>query len=148
MHKSIAMNGDTVREMIRNALQSAKDGRLLHRLDGVLLVAEGRSCNEVAAWFGVDRRTVERWIRAADAQGIGGLAEHHHVGRPAKLSGAQLQELRLALPCAPAVLGYPDRRWTGKRLALHLAARYGQVLSVRSCQRLIVGSRSGSPRRG
>lgn len=143
MHKSCVSSAENVREMIRSALHGAKDGHLLHRLDGVLLVAEGRSCSEVAAWFGVNRRTVERWVHAADAQGADGLAEHHqHSGRPAKLSCAQQDVIGLALLAAPLVHGYPERRWTGKRLALHLASRFGLALSVRSCQRLIAGPRA------
>ena len=148
MQKSCVNNGDQVREMIRSALHSTKDAYLLHRLDGVLLVSEGRSCGEVARWFGVNRRTVERWIHAAAAQGIGGLAEHHRGGRPARLSGAQLQEIGRALAAAPAVLGYPDRHWTGKRLALHLIRHYGLALSMRSCQRLIARSRCEPLRSG
>lgn len=146
MRKSCVNNGDRLREMIRSALHSAKDAHLLHRLDGVLLVAEGRSCGEVARWFGVNRRTVERWIHADYAQGMSGLAEHHPGGRPARLSIAQLQEVGRVLLAPPAVLGYPDRRWTGKRLALHLARHYGLALGIRSCQRLIALSRCGSPR--
>lgn len=138
MHKSCVSNAENVREMIRNALHSAKDGHLLHRLDGVLLVAEGRSCGEVASWFGVDRRTVERWVHAAGARGVDGLVDHHHGGRPAKMSSAQGQGIRLALLALPSVYGYPDRQWTGKRLALHLTRQFGLELSVRTCQRLIV----------
>lgn len=142
MQKSCGINGDEVRAMIRSALHSADDGHLLHRLDGVLLVAEGRSCGEVAGWFGVNRRTVERWVHAADARGADGLTEHHqHTGRPAKLSSAQQEGIRLALLAAPLVHGYPERRWTGKRLALHLARHYGLDLSLRSCQRLIACNR-------
>lgn len=148
MKKSCANSGDQVREMIRSALHGTKDVNLLHRLDGVLLVAEGRSCGEVARWFGINRRTVERWIHAVGVQGIDGLVEHHPAGRPASLSGAQLHEVERALLAAPACLGYPDRRWTGKRLALHLVRRYGLALSMRSCQRLIARSRSGPPQIG
>lgn len=139
MHKSCVINAENVREMIRSALHSANDAHLLHRLDGVLLVAEGRSCGEVAGWFGVDRRTVERWVRAAGARGVDGLVDHHHGGRPAKVSSAQMQGVRLALLAPPSVYGYPDRQWTGKRLALHLARQLGLEMSVRNCQRMIAG---------
>lgn len=142
MRKAYLSNAEDVREMIRSALHSARDGRLVHRLDGVLLVAEGHSCSEVAGWFGVDRRTVERWVHAAGARGVNGLVDHYHGGRPAKLSGAQAQTIRLALLAPPGVYGYADRQWTGKRLALHLTRHFGLDLSVRTCQRLIVRSRA------
>lgn len=147
MQKSSGISGDAVRAMIRSALHSADDGHLLHRLDGVLLVAEGHSCGEVAGWFGVNRRTVERWLRAADAQGADGLAEHHPGGRPARLSGDQLLAISFVLQAPPITQGYPERRWTGKRLARHLARLYGLELSERSCQRLIAGNRARSLQR-
>lgn len=140
MHKNCVSDAAQVRDMIRGALHGRPDAQWLHRLDGVLLVAEGRSCSEVAGWFGVNRRTVERWIHSAAAQGMAGLADHPHGGRPARLSNAQLQALAPDLLASPAALGYPDRQWNGKRLALHLAGRYGLVVSVRSCQRLIARS--------
>jgi transposase len=143
MRKSGVLSGDEVLELIRKALQGG-DVRLLHHLDVVLLVASGRSCCEVANWFGVNRRTVERWVHAADVQVADGLAkQQQRSGRPPRLSGEQGQEIGLALLAAPCMYGYPERRWTGKRLALHLAVHYGLGLSVRSCQRLIAGSRDG-----
>lgn len=124
-------------------------GQLLHRLDGVLLVAEGRSCQEVGHWFGVDRRTVQRWVHhtamQAATQGLPGLAstQHgtHHGGRPKALDAQQLQRIQQDLLASPALHGYPEAHWSGKRLALHLQQHCGVVLSVRSCQRLIANSR-------
>lgn len=142
MHDSSRLEGDAVRQLIRTALSNTHDAHLLHRLDGVLLVAEGHCCGAVAVWFGVDRRTVERWVHLASVAGVDGLAEHPHGGRPARLSSAQMQALRQDLRSAPAALGYPDRHWNGKRLALHLARRYGLALSVRSCQRVIARAAS------
>ncbi len=132
--------------MIQASLHGAEDAHLLHRLDGVLLVAAGRSCCEVADWFGVDRRTVERWVRTASVTGIEGLARHRQPGRPARLEGDQAQVIQQALRSAPAALGYPDRRWTGKRVALLLTKQCGLAMSIRSCQRLIRRVRSASPK--
>ena len=116
---------------------------MLHRLDCVLLVAEGRSMHEVADWFAVDQRTIQRWVHAAYASGIAGLAEHHNGGRPAKLTPKQQQSIQLDLQATPMAFGYPARQWTGKRLAFHLERRYAVKISIRSCQRMIVCHRAG-----
>ena len=55
--------------------------------------------------------------------------------------------IRFVLQAPPIAQGYPERRWTGKRLVLHLARLYGLDLSVRSCQRLIAGNRVRPPPR-
>ncbi len=101
---------------------------------------------EVADWFGVDRRTVERWVHAASLTGTEGLARPRHSGRPARLVGDQAQVIQRALRSAPTALGYPDRRWTGKRVALLLIKQCGLTMSIRSCQRPIRRVRSASPK--
>ena len=134
---------EAVRGMIRAALANAEREHLLHRLHCVLLVAAGRSRSEVAEWFEVDRRTIQRWVHAAYVLGIEGLIDHHNGGRPATMTCQQLEWIRVDLQASPRASGYPDRAWTGKRLALHLAKCYDLNMSVRSCQRLIARSRAG-----
>ena len=124
--------------------QSRDDlARLQHRLDCVLLVAEGQACDTVGCWFGVDRRTIQRWVHDADVHGLETLAGSHGGGRCSVLD----ERLRLALghdlAVSPRQLGYAEACWSGKRLALHLAKAYGVSLGVRSCQRLLVKARSG-----
>ena len=64
----------------------------------MLLIAKGRSCYEVARWFGQDPRTIER--------GVGGLREHYAGGRSAKVVGEQVQSLARDLLKPPRVSGY------------------------------------------
>lgn len=144
VHESSSLRGDAVRLLIRTALSSTTDTHLMHRLDAVLLVAEGLRCGAVAGWFGVDRRTVERWVHAAAVAGIDGLAEHRHGGRPPRLTQELMQRLRLDLQGTPASAGRLGRAWSGKRLASHLADRYGVDMSVRNCQRLIARCRANA----
>ena len=112
------------------------------------MVAQGRSCSEVAAWIGVDRRTVERWAHAAYVSGMAGLVEVHAGGRPATFSPAQAQMESVwpDLQASPQAFGYPESLWTGKRLAQHLTKRHGITMSVRTCQRLIARQGAGKAR--
>ncbi len=130
-----------ITELLRDALAQAAPAQLVHRLDAVMLVAQGRSCQEVGDWFGVDRRTIERWVHAAYVSGLSGLATHHAGGKPATLSVAQWQSVLSDLRLAPSHFGHAERRWSGKRLAQHLHQHHGVQLSVRSCQRLIAAAR-------
>lgn len=143
-HVHVSKDISALREMICVVLASGEAARLMHRLDCVLLVAEGRSTHEVAQWLGVGERSVQRWIRAAGTSGIEGLLEHHCGGRPPALTPAQMQTIKRDLQATPGDFGYPDRRWTGKRLALHLDRCHAIGMSVRHCQRIIADSSSGA----
>src|ERR1035438_7182799 len=52
-----------------------------HRLHGVLLVAQGMSCPEVAGLLGDAPRSVENWVRHFETNGLAGLQEGEHPGR-------------------------------------------------------------------
>ena len=130
-------NAMWVRELIHASIKSSCEQRFLHRLHCVLLVAEGRSCYEVARWFGEDARTIERWVHALGEHGMEGLRERHSGGRPTKLAGEQVRRLMLDLQRPPRVYGYPQPEWSGKGLALHLEGRFGIKLSARQCQRMM-----------
>ena len=143
MHKSAQLDASVVRGMIQQALATDRSGKLLHRLDCVLMVAQGHRCSEVADWIGVDRRTIERWVHAAYVNGIDGLVEVHAGGRPATFTPAQMESVWPVLQASPQAFGYPESQWTGKRLARHLANRHGITMSVRTCQRLIARQGAG-----
>ncbi|BBJ24473.1 helix-turn-helix domain-containing protein [Candidatus Nitrotoga sp. AM1P] len=119
------------------SVKTSYEAHFLHRLHCVLLVAEGRSCYEVARWLGNNPRTVERWVHALNEHGMAGLRKHHSGGRPTKLVDKQMQRLALDLQKPPRVCGYSEREWNGKLLVLHLEGCYGIKLSIRQCQRIM-----------
>ena len=137
MRKLSLSSAKWVREVIHASVKTSCESHFLHRLHCVLLVAEGRSCYEVARWFGEDPRTIERWVHALNEHGIEGLREHHSGGRPTKLADKQMQRLALDLQKPPRVCGYSEREWSGKLLVQHLEGCYGIKLSVRQCQRVM-----------
>lgn len=135
-----------MRELIRASVRTSREQRYLHRLHCVLLVAEGRSCYEVARWFGEDPRTIERWVHALGDHGVEGLRERPSGGRPARLGPDQTQRLTLELRQPPRLCGYSKRSWSGALLTQHLEERYGIRLGARQCQRLLLRLARGEPR--
>src|SRR5262245_49169953 len=121
MRKLAPSGAQWLRELIHAAVRSSDEQKFLHRLHCALLVAEGRSCYEVARWFGEDPRTIERWVRALDLRGAEGLKEHHGGGRPTKLSVELRQRLALDLQKPPRLVGYSGRQWSGKLLTQRTA---------------------------
>ncbi len=126
-----------LRAALAGALHESSESRFVHRVHAVLLVAVGQSCYRVAEWFGDDPRSVERWVHGFDNYGTNGLRDHHHGGRPARLSTEQRRQLAQHLANPPAAWHYAQMRWSGKLLARHLESQFSIQLSVRHCQRLL-----------
>jgi transposase len=66
---------------------------LRRRAEAILLLAQGRTPTEVAAIVTTRRDSIYIWRRNWLAQGLDGLAEGRHTGRPGMLNEEQLQYL-------------------------------------------------------
>lgn len=127
--------------VIRLALQQqaviSNDTRLLHRLHALLLIENGQTCQQVAELFGEDRRTIQRWIGRFESDGVEGLQDGAHGGRPATLNEKQWKKLNRELAGRPKSAGVVLFRWDGKLLVEHLREKYGVTLGLRQCQRIL-----------
>ena len=124
------------RTAIRREIDRDESSRYDHRLHAVLLVAAGRSCAEVAQWFGENASTVQRWVRRFRMQGLDGLHDLERPGRPPSLDATRLRRLESDLRKAPRYFGLGGGNWDGPTIAEHLHRCYGVWLSSRQCQRL------------
>jgi transposase len=129
-------NPENVRILLQQEINRHQDARYDHRLHCVSLVASGMSCEQVALAFGDSPRSVANWARRFDRQGLAGLAEGNHSGRPGSLSPEQMEEVRALIRKSPSEAGLDANLWDGKALALCLRQRYQIQLGVRQCQRL------------
>ena len=124
------------RALLQQEINRHQDARYDHRLHCVSLVAAGIPCEQVAQYFGDSPRSVVNWARRLDRQGLAGLAEGNHSGRPGRLSPEQLEEVRRLIRQPPSQAGLSANLWDGKTLAQCLEDRYRIQLGVRQCQRL------------
>lgn len=133
---------------LQDEIRRSSESRYDHRLHGALLVAQGMTCREVAHLLGDAPRTVEYWIHRFEDEGLAGLAEGDHSGRPRRLSDERLEEIGLALREPPSAVGMEAHLWDGKTLSAHISGRYGVQLGPRQCQRLFrqLGFRLRKPR--
>jgi transposase len=107
-----------------------------HRLHGVLLVAQGMTCPEVARLLGDSPRSVENWVHRFDQRGLAGLTEGERSGRPTRLSDKHVQEIHRVLRAKPSDAGMRVNLWDGKTLSAWIDKTYRIQLGVRQCQRL------------
>jgi transposase len=121
---------------LQQEIQRSEESRYDHRLHGVLLVAQGMTCPEVARLLGDAPRSVEYWVHRYGQQGLAGLTEGERTGRPSRLSERQLKEINRVLRGKPGDAGMRVNLWDGKTLSAWIEKTYEIQLGVRQCQRL------------
>jgi transposase len=121
---------------LQQEIQRSEESRYDHRLHGLLLVAQGLTCPEVAKLLGDGTRSVEYWVHRYERQGLAGLQEGDRPGRPPRLNGEQIQEINRVLRGKPSDAAMRVNLWDGKTLAAWIEREYGIQLGVRQCQRL------------
>src|SRR3989442_1606788 len=133
---------------LQDEIRRSEESRYDHRLHGVLLVAQGMTCCQVAALLGDAPRSVEYWVRRFERNGLAGLQEGKRSGRPARLSPQQVAEIQTALRSRPSDFGLTGNLWDGKTLAAHIERKYGVALGARQCRRFFraLGFRLVKPR--
>jgi len=133
---------------LQDEIRRSEESRYDHRLHGVLLVAHGLTCPEVAKLLGDAPRSVEYWVRGFEERGLAGLHEGERPGRPGRLDEKQLRGIGAVLRQMPREVGLSGNLWDGKTLAAWIATQYGIELGVRQCQRLFrqLGFRLRKPR--
>src|SRR6266550_2134719 len=129
-------DAETMILAIQDEIRRSDESRYDHRLHGVLLVAEGVSCREVAHLLGDAPRTVEYWVHRFEGRGFAGLQEGERSGRPSQLTDRQLERVNQILRGSPRVEGLQASLWDGPTLRQWVKSQLKVELSVRSCQRL------------
>ena len=133
---------------LQDEIRRSDESRYDHRLHGLLLVAQGLSCGEVARVLGDSPRAVQNWVHQFEAKGLAGLAEGSRSGRRSRLSASDLAKIGAALRRTPAAVGLTGNLWDGKTLSEYARSKLGVKLGVRQCQRLFrrLGFRLRKPR--
>jgi transposase len=133
---------------LQDEIRRSEESRYDHRLHGVLLVAQGMTCPEVATLLGDAPRTVQYWVKRFEQDGLAGLAEKERPGRPASLTPEQVDAIGQVLRQVPRTFDLGVNLWDGKTLSAFVKKRYRVQLGVRQCQRLFrqLGFRLRKPR--
>jgi transposase len=133
---------------LQDEIRRSGEARYDHRLHGLLLVAHGMSCREVAQLLGDSPRTVEYWVRRFEQEGLAGLVDGDRPGRPKRLTEKQLDEVAKAMRKSPEDFDLAGRIWDGKTLSAWIEQQFDITLGVRQCQRLFrsLGFRLRKPR--
>jgi transposase len=129
MRKLKISNAAVMQKAIQDEIARSEESRYDHRLHGILLVSNGKSCSEVAQLFGQGVRTVQYWVKRFEEKGFAGLIDQVRPGRPTELSEEVLKQLGCDLRRSPQELGYTQNLWDGKLLSHHLFERFNTNLT-------------------
>lgn len=148
MKRLVVADAETMVLALQEEIRRSPESRYDHRLHGLLLVAQGMSCGEVAGLLGDAARTVEYWVRRFERDGLRGLVDGERSGRPSRLKPKQIETIQKALRDSPRSFGLGSNLWDGKTLAAFITQRFAVELGVRQCQRLFrqFGFRLRKPR--
>lgn len=92
-------------------------------------VLEGMSKSAVATAYGVDRKTVTRWVARFDDGGDVGLQRQAGSGRPRKLEDLTVDELHSIVLSGAASFGFETDLWTVGRLRRVISDEFSITLS-------------------
>lgn len=94
-----------------------------------LAVLEGMPVVDVASAFGVNRKTVSRWVARLESEGVSGLNRKTGSGRPRKLEELTEDELYDIVLQGALAFGYESDLWTVARLRRVIAEEFEIDLS-------------------
>jgi transposase len=129
-------NARRVVKVVQREIQESKDCRYIQRLHGILLVAQGKTCPEVAQLLGRRARTIQLWVRRFKKKGLSGLKDKSRPGRPPRLTVEQMEQIGQALRSTPEEYGLNGHLWDGKTLSAFILKEFNVHLGVRQCQRV------------
>ena len=107
----------------------------MDRLQIVRLAHRGRKHRDIAADLGITPRTVQRWLNAYLAGGLGGLKPRKAKGRDPVIPAHKADEIRRWVIQGPVEQGLDRANWTHAELAGHLFKTHGISASRSAMQR-------------
>jgi transposase len=120
---------------LEDIFRRSDDRTLRERVQIVLMAHRGRPHQDIAADLGVTPRTVQRWLNAYLADGLGGLRPKKAPGQPGRIPATLADELKQWVIERPAKQGLDRANWTHAELADHLLKTKGVRTSRSAVQR-------------
>lgn len=117
------------KEKLLKALKENDCSNFIQRILMLLLRNEGKTYQEIAEFLGCSYRTVAYWCVHGDPEDIESLRDKRTKGNYRKVTEEYMELLMETIAKDPRELGYQFTRWSGDRLAEHLAQSTGITLS-------------------
>lgn len=117
------------KEQLQQAMLKDASPLFRERCLMLLLINDGKTYDQIAEFIGTSRRTFAYWCVRGEPDNLESLRDGREQGNHCKATEAYIQQLMAVIELEPSTLGYEFGRWTGARLAEHLAKETGIQLS-------------------
>lgn len=107
------------------ATRELKDWLETRRLHAWELRQQGWQQRDIAEALGVTPAAVSQWFKRVRAGGEEALRQRPVCGAPAKLTDVERKRLPTLLERGPRAYGFPDDRWTLKRVTAVISDEFG-----------------------
>jgi transposase len=139
MATAVPLRGDISPGELRRRAKSEADGRAARRMLALAAALEGSSRGQAARQAGMDRQSLRDWVHRFNEEGIDGLRDRPHTGRPSRLSEGQLASFRALVLRGPNVERDGVSTWTANDLCRIVEERYGESYSENGMLKLLKG---------
>lgn len=99
--------------------------RLVERAKIVHLATEGQTVPQIAAALALNEKTVRKWFKRFEQQGLAGLEDAPRSGSPSRYTPENKARVLEAARTRPSELGLPYHSWTFERLAIYVREQLG-----------------------
>jgi transposase len=128
---TITRTDHTPAELRALAVKSV-DADKARRLLAIAMVLEGTSRLEASRQSGMDRQTLCDWVHRYNTAGVDGLVSRKPPGAPAKLTAAQMAELRALVIAGPDPKVHTVIRWRCIDLCAEVTRRFTVTVPERT----------------
>ena len=124
MPRAVPIRTDISVAELRRRAKIETDGRASRRMLALAAVLEGASREDAARLAGMDRQSLRDWAHRFNAEGIDGLHDRPHTGRPSRLTEGQMASFRAVVLRGPDSEKDGVSSWTAKDLCRIVEQRY------------------------
>src|SRR5216683_2523252 len=133
----LRLHPSTYQRLARLNKEAEREGayRVAKRLRAVALNSEEHTSGELAKILQAPRSKVSEWLQRYQTDGINGLLEGYHSGRPSVMSEKQQKRLGDILDSGLVAYGLDSGIWTSPRIAWVIETESkGRLIQGRVCR--------------
>ena len=124
MPRAVRLRQAIPADALRRRAKQETDGRASRRMLALAAVLDGASREEAARLAGMDRQSLRDWVHRFNEEGIEGLHDRPHTGRPSRLSDGRMAAFKALVLRGPDIEKDGMSSWTAKDLCRIVEQRY------------------------
>jgi len=120
-----ALTREEVQTIKKWSQSRTEEARLVERAKIISLASQGREVPQIAEALGIHEKTVRKWLKRFDEQGVEGLTDAPREGAPSRYTPEVKAQIIAAALSNPREVGRKFGSWTFERLAAYVREELG-----------------------